>query len=705
MMRALFAWLLLAVGAVPTFANDLVDFDTEIIPILTRQGCNSGSCHGAAIGRGGFQLSLLGSDAAHDHASIVHDRQARRVNLHAAERSLLLLKPSEQLGHEGGLRLDEASSSYAVMRAWIEQGAKRRELRKLTRLDVSPAETLLTGNDKSVSITVRAMFDDGSETDVTASTVFTADDPDAVQFGNTAGQITVARGGVHVVIARYLDRVVPIRLVLPLNRDQSPHDRHVQNHIDVLINRQLDELRLPSSPRLDNGPLLRRLTLDLIGRLPTLDEYGEFERDPSVENVVHRLLDSPEFADYWALKWANVLRIDSAKLQPEGALAFQRWLSEQLAEDAPITSMAHAILTSLGDGHSNGPVNFLRSAASPGDLAEHASQVFMGAQLRCANCHNHPLDHWTQDDYHGLAAVFAKLNRGRVVTVFERGEVTHPVTGQAAIARIPGQRFMAPESDGRTQFADWLTDPSNPYLARVTVNRLWKQLMGCGLVEPVDDLRATNPATIPPLIDWLTQDFVDNGLRMKSTIRTICLSAAYQRRAEPVPGNETDTIFYSKALGRPLEAEVIADAIADVTGVPIDYGVEESIRAVTLTDNRTTSNALDVLGRCDRSESCGGGEGTSGTLARTLHMINGPLINERVGDPNGRLAKLLVREPDNAAVLDELYRITTGHRAANAAFWQQRFQEAELDNPNRRKEFFEDVFWSLLTSETFQTNH
>jgi hypothetical protein len=705
MIRSTLAWLLLAVSIVPTRAADLVDFDTEIIPILTRQGCNAGSCHGAAIGRGGFQLSLLGANAAHDHASIVHDQQARRVNLQAAERSLLLLKPSEQLGHEGGLRLDESAPPYAVMRAWIEQGAKRRELRTLTRLDVSPAETLLAGHDKVVSITVRAIFDDGSETDVTASTVFTADDSDAVQLGAAAGQITVARGGVHFVIARYLDRVVPIRLTVPLNSELLPQDRHVQNQIDVLINRQLDELRLPSSPRLDNGPLLRRLTLDLIGRLPTLDEYREFERDPSIENVVQRLLDSPAFADYWALKWANVLRIDSAKLQPEGARAFQRWLSEQLAEDAPITSMTREMLTSLGDGYANGPVNFLRTGASPGDLAEHASQVFMGAQLHCANCHNHPLDHWTQDDYHGLAAVFATLNRGRVVTVFERGEVTHPVTGQAAVARIPGQRYIAPESDGRHQFADWLTDPSNPYLARVTVNRLWKQLMGRGLVEPVDDLRATNPATIPMLMDWLTQDFIDNGYRMKSTIRTICLSAAYQRRAEPVPGNETDEVFYSKGLRRPLEAEVIADAIADATGVSIDYGVDDLIRAVTLTDNRTTSNVLDVLGRCDRSQSCGGGDGTSGSLARTLHLINGPLVNERVGDPHGRLTKLLAREPDNAAVLDELYQITMGHRAGKAAFWQQRFKEAELDNPSSRKEFFEDVFWSLLTSDTFQTNH
>ena len=719
-MRFSCALLLLAVTVSPIRGDDVpirgddtpirsdgaVDFDTEIIPILTRHGCNSGSCHGAAIGRGGLKLSLLGSDAAGDHAAIVHQLQGRRVNLDAAERSLLLKKPSEQIGHEGGLRLAEDSQHYAIMLRWIAQGAGRIEKHRLHELVVQPSELLLNRTGETANVRVIAQFDDGTSADVTSTTVLTADDPDAVKVDAESGTLTVARRGIHVVIARFLDRVVPIRITVPLNDPWNlAPSRPSQNEIDGFINRQLDQLRLPNSPPAPASQFLRRITLDLAGRLPTSDEYREFEVNPSPEQLIDRLFNSGAYPRYWALKWANILAIDAKQLQPEGAKAFHDWLATQIRDDTPVTQMAEAMLTSLGDSHEIGAANFLRTGSSPGDLAEYASRVFMGARLRCANCHNHPLDHWTQDDYHGLAAVFAKVKRGRVVTVSARGEVTHPVSGQAAIPRIPGDRYLQPDSDGRMEFAAWLTDESNPYLAKVTVNRLWQQLMGRGLVQPVDDLRATNPATHPELLDWLARDFAAHGYRMKHTLRTICLSAAYRRSSRPVSGNESDATFYSRGRTRLLEAEVIADAIADATGVPVPHGDQTNVRAVALTNNRIPSAALEVLGRCDRSTDCGAGGATAASLARTLHLINGPLINDRISDPNGRLAKLLADEPDNEKVLDRLFLITLGRPADNRIYWQQRLGEANLNDGEARTEFFQDLFWGLLTSESFITNH
>jgi hypothetical protein len=706
MMRRLSTLLLLLLSVMgPLPAADQVDFDTEIIPILTRQGCNAGSCHGAAIGRGGFKLSLLGLAASGDHAAIVHQLQGRRINLAEPQRSLLLLKPSEQLGHEGGLRLDVDSPQFALIEKWISEGGRRLQARRLTELAVSPNQAVIPRLNDSVQVSVQATFDDGRIVDVTNTTVLTAGDPEAVRMDSETGRLTVTRRGIHVVIARYLDRVVPIRLAVPLNDELPSTQRLSANHIDMLINRQLDELKLPSSPRAEIGELLRRVTLDLTGRLPTLDEYEQFAGDPSVAKLLDRLLDTQAYAQYWAFKWANILGIDAQQLQPAGAQAYHDWLAEQILADTPMTEMAERMLTSLGDGFADGPVNFLRTGMSPGDLAEHASQTLMGVRLRCANCHNHPLDHWTQDDYHGLAAIFAKINRGRVVTLSDRGEVTHPVTGQAAIARIPGLRNLAGDVDGRVEFANWLTAADNPYLAKVTVNRLWQQLMGRGLVEPVDDLRATNPATNPALLDWLAADFAQHGFRLKRTLRTICLSEAYLRSRDPVSGNETDSTFFSHALARPLEAEVIADAIGDVTGIPLRFSEADNVRAVALTNNRLSSEALDVLGRCDRSFSCASGDSAGGSLARTLHMINGPLINQRISHEDGRLAKLLAEQTDNHAVLARLYQITLGRSPGNRLYWNEQFADAELDAPDRRREFFEDLLWSLLTSEAFLTNH
>ncbi len=686
-----------------------IDFDTQVLPVLTRQGCNAGSCHGAAIGRGGFKLSLLGSSGARDYDAIVQQLEGRRVNLADPEKSLLLRKPSEQLGHEGGLVLPDDSGAFELIQRWISEGARRRTDRKLTSLVVIPDDQVLSRPDESVAVRVTATFSTGETADVTQWTVFRPGDPDAVSVQHDGRQFTVHRRGVHVVIARFLDRVLPIRLTIPMldTKTTLALESVPSNRIDQFIDAQLSILNLPASPPADDWQFMRRVTLDLAGRLPAPDDARQFAQDRSPDKrtkLVRGLLASDSFADYWALKWANHLGIDSKQLQPQGAAAYHRWLAERLRSDAPVNETAIMMLTALGDGYVDGAVNFLRSGSSPGDLAERASRTFLGVRLRCANCHDHPLDHWTQDDYHGLAAIFAKVRRGQVVTVSQRGEVTHPETGQPAVPRIPSDRYLDETVDGRLALADWLTSPDNPYFAKAMVNRLWQQLMGRGLVDPVDDLRATNPATHPELLEWLAADFVQHGYRVKHTIELICNSSAYGRDSSGSSDNRKDTAFYSHALIKPLEAEVVADAICDVTGVPMRIGQEVLPRAVTLTDNRTDLPSLSILGRCDRETTCTGSDDVS--LPRSLHLINGELINKRLSAPAGRLHALLASTQDDAQVLDEVFlSALTQPGISQTEYWrQQLFHIAGADRAARAA-FFEDVLWSLLTSKSFATNH
>ncbi|MEM1067389.1 MAG: DUF1549 and DUF1553 domain-containing protein, partial [Planctomycetota bacterium] len=689
-------------------ADRPIDFDTEIMPVLTRLGCNAGSCHGAAIGRGGFKLSLLGSSAALDHDAIVRHLEGRRVNLARPDRSLLLLKPSEQLGHEGGLVMEEDSEGFKRISAWIREGARRDGSRELIDLTLSPQRATLPKPGETVRIGITASYSDGSSDDVTRWTVFQAADQDAVSVDTISGDMTVQRRGVHIVIARFMDRVLPIRLTVPMLETASQTQQLTEkNEVDRYINRELQRLRLPVSPATDDWRFIRRVTLDLTGRMPTAEAVKRFMSDSNPEKreqIVVDLLASDQFAEYWALKWANDMGIDSRALQPEGAKAFHRWLQQQLRNDTPWDEMAIAMLTQSGDSYEDGSLNFLRSAGSPGELAEHTSRTLMGVRLQCANCHDHPLDHWKQDDYHGLAAIFAKLKRQRIVSESTRGEVTHPVTGNPAIPRIPGDRYLQAESDGRTRLAEWLTSPENPYFAKAIVNRIWQQLMGRGLVDPVDDLRATNPATHPELLQWLADDFVEHGYSVQHTIGTICQSAAYARASTPLPDNESDASFYSHALVKSLEAEVIADAITDITGVPLKFRNADLPRTVSLTDNRMQIPTLDVLGRCDREASCSQAD-SSASLARSLHLINGELINQRVTAADGRLSEWLASTSNNAEVLNQIFLETLSQpNMANQPYWQTELAALIADDDQARRAFFEDLLWGLLTSRAFMTN-
>ena len=484
-----------------TAENVLLDFENDLIPVFTKASCNAGACHGAALGRGGFKLSLYGGNPAADYDAIVRQLEGRRINLADPGSSLLLQKPTETIEHGGGFRFDHGDESADRILHWIEQGASDKSHRTLERVVVSPRQIRAQVGD-TTQLSATARFSDGTQQDVTRWTIFHAEDASAVEVQDTA-KATVVRRGRHIVVARYLNQVVPIEFVVPLNDSKANLAKEPRrNFIDEEVLALLKALRLPVSPLVEDATFIRRLTLDLTGRLPIAD--GESIPDEAPINraaLVDELLTSEAFTEYWTLEFAKLLRI-----RPQGdgnmraAKTYHRWLTEQIKQDAGFDQLARDLILALGDTHENGPANFYRTVKGPREQAEFVSELFMGSRLRCANCHNHPLDHWTQDDYHGLAAIFAKLATGQVIKRNPRGDVIHPRTLEAAIAKTPGLSVSptnSAEPDERKEFADWLTNSDNPYFAKAIVNRLWKRLMGRGLVEPADDFRGDQSRDAP----------------------------------------------------------------------------------------------------------------------------------------------------------------------------------------------------------------
>jgi hypothetical protein len=687
-----------------------VDFDTQVLPVLTRAGCNTGSCHGAAAGRGGLRLSLYGSNPALDHQRLVYELQGRRVNLAQPDSSLMLLKPSGLLDHGGGVRLDDQGEGYQLLLDWITAGAGRQASRHLVTFRVIPARRVLSRPGDSFTPQALATFSDGQEVDVTRWTVFKPEDDSAVTVSDEA-MVTVKRRGQHVVLARYLDRVLSMQFIVPL-QDALPQQAPgpAAGFVDEHVNHLLKQLHLPASSVADERVLVRRIYLDLAGRLPTPAEVRKYVEDGNQqkwEQLVDRLLASREFISFWTFRYASLLRIHGQPRDTKGAQAYHAWVRSQLSEGIGLDRWAFQLVIASGDSHQHGPANFYRTVTGPRKQAELFSELFMGVRLRCANCHDHPLDRWTQDDYHGLAAIFARIQSGRVVGLRENGTVTHPRTGQDARQRIPGGAFLESQVDARPLLAEWLTSDDNPYFARAMANRLWKAMMGRGLVEPTDDLRATNPASHPELMDELAADFARHGYDLRHTLRVIALSHSYRRSSRPLPENKADDRFYSHALVKQLDAEVLLDAISDVTGVAeVFQGVQDNTRAIDLVHAGIPSRALDVLGRCAREESCESAvDAAAGGLARRLHWLNGDLVNGRIADPDGRLGMLVRDDVPGEQIIEELYRrcFSRGLNDLEKKYWAG--QLAGIDEAGERRQLLEDLFWSILSSEEFLTNH
>jgi hypothetical protein len=697
------------------------DFDTQVLPVLSRAGCNAGACHGAAAGRGGFKLSLFGGDPAADYRAIVHELEGRRVNLARPEQSLLVQKPTWQLDHEGGQRFEEDSEFARLFVDWIRAGAPRGAGPALVALHVDPQQATVEQVPAEVTLRATARLADGSSRAVDKLAVLTPADSAAIEIAGQ-GRLRVLRPGRHAVVVRFLTHVVAVQITAPHSSPHAPREALISrsekttvprsNWIDDEINATLTALRLTPAPRADDATLLRRATLDLAGRLPTSDRVREYladEREGKFAAEVNRLLASPGFAEYWTYKYARWLRIQIHPNDEEGTKTFHAWLREQIESGRPLDEWTAEMITAGGDAHHHGPANFHRAAADARGEAEYVTESLLGVRLRCANCHNHPLDQWTQDDYHGLAAIFAGLERGPMVALKAGGEVIHPATGQAAVPRIPGERFLSGEGDHRQMLADWITSKDHRRFAKAQVNRLWQALFGRGLVEPIDDLRDTNPATHPTLLDRLAEDFIEHDCDLRHTLRVLANSAAYQRSSRPLAGAVRDDRYYSHALRRPLAAEVLLDAIGDAVGAPSRFvdlrgePVPGQPRAISLYAPHLASSVLGPLAQCDRRANCvvDGPAPTLDDLDVQLHWINGPLVNSRLTHADSELARLARTNLSTRKLLDEYYLRTLSRlpSAEEVEFWLPK-----LRGTSRHKKC-QDLAWALLSCREFVTNH
>ena len=550
---------------------DPVGFRTEVLPILTRHGCNAGSCHGAPEGKGGFALSMLAYAPDRDEESLRNGGLVRRIEPIDPESSLLLRKPLLALPHVGGKRFRETDPGYALLRDWIAEGAQPdpAPVPECVGIEIEPRGAVLLPAGAGQQLSVLARFRDGSTRDVTGLATYDTSNRD-LATGDQAGHITGLRRGVAAISVRYLQHLqsVPLTIVEPV-AGFEPAPLPTQHELDRLVQVQLNLLGIPAAPRCDDATFLRRVSLDVTGLLPTAREVREFLSDTSADKrtrLIDQLLASEEFARFWGQKEADLLRVNAGAM-PEGrAEALARWIVDAWRQNLPFDQQVRRLLTASGPASAQPPVSLFLAIPATEDLAESTAQLFMGSRINCAKCHNHPFENWTQDDYYRIAAVFARLQRdGTNLRLADQGDVRHPATAAVMTPWGAPPTPQAASPDRREDFVNWLTVPGNPLFARVEVNRLWAQLLGRGIVHPVDDFRSSNPPANPPLLDWLAGEFVRSGFDRRAILRLILTSDTYQRSAETTPLNEDDDRQFSHALVRRLSAEQVQDAIGLAT--------------------------------------------------------------------------------------------------------------------------------------------
>ena len=705
--------LVLGILSFPTQAEP-PPFTTGILPILTKAGCNTGGCHGAATGQGGFRLSLLGYDPDEDFLRLTREHAGRRIDPDRPVESLFLRKPARQLEHEGGRRLPLDSEEYRIVRDWIAAGAPRGPANlRVESVEVTPNDILLSAPGDTTPLRVTAQLSTGEHQDVTRLAIYTSND-DAIADVSKHGAITSRGPGLTSIMIRYSGQVTAARVAIPYAGSRPARVLGGDHFIDTHIGAELQRLGLEPSPQASATTFLRRVCLDLIGRLPTLDETREFTRES--DSAEHRgqwieaLLNRPEWVDYWTLQLADLLLLGGKGSNETATRRYHAWLRDQVAGHTPLDQLVRSLLTAQGNVQEVGPANFLTLANDPRDLSEHVGRMFLGTRIACARCHTHPSDRWTQDDYHRFAAYFARVGRsGDLIQVRQRGEVDHPKTGQPVSPKPLGGARPAstlnsnvdPEPDRRLELAQWLTSRDNPLFPRSLVNRVWKHCFGRGLVEPVDDLRPTNPATHPALLDALTRDFVAHQFDLRHVLRTITTSETYQLTSTASPSNRLDDRLFSHASARELPAPVFLDAVVQVTGVPHRFeGQTEDLRAVQLVGPQVPSASLDVLGRCNRERPCDTSSQSGGGLARTLHLIQGSTLQDKLS--GGIVDRLLAAKVSDPGIVTELYQsaLARGPEPGEMTEWS-----ALLAGAANRREAVEDLLWALLNSREFGFNH
>jgi hypothetical protein len=708
-----------------------VSFRHDVMPVLARAGCNQGACHGNLNGKGGFKLSLRGEDPAADLATLTRDMFARRTDPLRPDESLILRKPTGRIPHEGGPRFAIDSTEYHLLRNWIAAGCldDPPSLPRLSRLEVTPSSRILFDPADHVKIDAVAYFSDGSSRNVTHLAVF---DPTVAAAVNISPEGTVKklRSVEMNVIVRYLDRQVPVTLAfLPAREEFTWTEVPLSNPIDRHLFPQLKGLRLTPSPVADDAMFLRRAYLDALGILPTVDEARKFLDDPSAakrEWLVDQLLRRPEFADFWAQKWADLLRLEEKALDRKGVRVFHQWVRDAIESGKPLNVFARELIAARGSTYQNPPANLYRSLREPYARAEAIAQVFLGIRMQCAKCHNHPFDRWTQDDYHQFAAFFGQVdyrvlenNRkdkfdlhefdGEQVVFLNRDRaLKNPRTQAELTPRFLASDHPAPPGDPLQTLADWVASPDNPFFAKAQANRVWFHLMGRGLVEPNDDFRVSNPPVNGPVLDELAAYFRNSRFDLRALVRLIMTSRTYQLSSHPAGINAEDELHFSKAIVQPLEAEQLLDAVAQVTGSrPKFDGYPAGTRAgqvAALPQERRSKRGLQAerflkaFGKPERLLTCECERSDDMGLVQAFQLLTGEMLQEMLADPNNRIGRLLGAGKSDGEIVEEFYLAALSRRpAADEVSKLTEFIGTAKD----RRAAVEDVVWGLVNSKEF----
>jgi Protein of unknown function (DUF1553)/Protein of unknown function (DUF1549) len=729
-MRAVTFSLLALIGASHLFGlmasgadtSTSITFERDIEPILTRAGCNAGACHGKASGQNGFKLSLLGFDPEFDHIAISREAGGRRVLRAIPEKSLLLQKATAELPHGGGRRLEPGGPFYETLRRWIVSGLPHTpaDAPKLDRVTVEPGERRLR-QDESFGLRVAARFTDGSIADVTHLAAF-ASSESALVAVNSGGRVTAGRfAGEATISARYEGMFANCDVCIPLSGElpayvYDPITR--SNFIDDHVWTKLKKLGLfPSGPAPD-ATFLRRAHLDAIGRLPTPDEAREFLADSSLDkraSLVDRLLNRPEYADHWANKWMDLLRPNPYRVGIKAVFNLDAWIRDAFRRNLPYDQFVREIVTARGSTFAEGAATIFRDRREPNEIAPVVSQLFLGIRLECAKCHHHPFESWGQEQFYEFAAYFARVGRKgvglsppisggeEIVFTAKSGSVKHPLTGKVL---APKPLFgsapvdVGSNVDPREALARWMTARDNPYFAKVMVNRVWADLMGRGIVDPVDDIRATNPPSNGPLLDALAEDFRAHRYDIKHLIRTIMTSSVYGMSSQPNDRNIADTRNFSRYYRQRLRAEILLDAISDVTDVPDSFdAAPPRSRALAIWTNRVPSLFLDTFGRPDPNQDPPCERTTDTAVVQALHLMNAPGLHKKLSADDGRVARLAKSDSAPAAIVDELYLLAYSRLPTNEE--KSVAEPLFLGPKSDRRSAVEDLLWALLNSAEF----
>jgi hypothetical protein len=694
-----------------------VDYVRDFLPFLSKTGCNAGTCHGAQQGRKGFKLSLRGYDPLFDYRALVDDVSGRRFNRTQPSDSLMLQKPTQAVPHEGGFLFDEESRAYQVIAQWIAEGCQYSETARPDRLEIFPADPLLDKTGSRQQLQVLAHYPDGTNRDVTRDAVFEVSNFEVATVGAT-GQVKAVRRGEASVLVRYEGAYGNATVtVLGTRAGFAWKESPEHNFIDRHVNHKLERLKILPSELCTDEEFLRRVSLDLIGLPATADVTRKFLDDPRPSQEkrnakIDELLASPEYVDHWTLKWSDLLLANRKFIKEQGVWGFRNWIRQSLAANQPYDEFVFELMTAAGNSAENPAANYFRIAREPREVMENMTQVFLGTRFVCAQCHDHPFEKWTQNQYFQLSAFFGGVGRKGganqeqevIYDLRTPQEVKHGGTGQPAPAVFPFSVEgidAAPGSIPRAHLARWLTSKDNPYFAKSLANRYWSYLLGRGIIDPVDDIRLSNPASNPELLEALTADFIAHNFDRKHLVRTIAQSATYQRSFATHEWNQDDDVNYSHASPRRLQAEQLYDAIMVAAGAPLGVpGAPAGFRASQLPDASVQVPFLDMFGRAPRESPCECERSSEVSLAQTLTLINGPTISDAVAHPQGLIARLVEKKAEPPAAAEEIYLSVLNRRPTETEATQSTAYLTQYGVG----EGGQDLMWALINSPAFLFN-